>query len=253
MGKLNDIFTEYGKKLLAEFKSTEGFEHHGLAGSAREQHLRAFLTDHLPKKYGLARVEVISHFQEVSQEIDIVIYDSLHCMPFLMSKSEDAAVLPIKNVCAAIQVAKYLDKRKFQEDAKKITSVKRLVLPHEKVFIATPTPYLYVEEPAPIPYGIIFAYSLDKRIKDFRCVEQWLQDVDKTTQPRHRVNLVCVLDRGLVYRESDNTGYKIFDSRELDGTENIFAITFDEDTLLQFFRHLMTALNRLRIRLPVTV
>ena len=64
-------------KLSAEFEDSKLFSHSGEKGEFREQIISQLLKPFLPSCYGLGSGQVFSLDENVSNQIDIVIYDEI--------------------------------------------------------------------------------------------------------------------------------------------------------------------------------
>ena len=102
--------------------------HSGSKGTHREKAIQRFFSDHLPGMYGVAGGEVRDLFDNVSGQLDIMIYDKLRNYPFL---AEDPVVLPAEALLASIEVKTKLDK---SELSKSITAALKLkaLRPHKR-------------------------------------------------------------------------------------------------------------------------
>ena len=93
-------------------------------GEGREEVLRRFLKDYLPRRFGVASGFVIDASGKVSKQIDVIIYDAENAPVFKVT--EDKNVFPAECVCAICEVKSYLDGKELKDAIEKICSVKRL-------------------------------------------------------------------------------------------------------------------------------
>ena len=96
--------------LLAKFREAGFVKHLGDRGDNREHILREFLAAHLPKKYGVAKGQIITKTGQTSHSADIIIYDAV-TTPVLYS--EKTAIVPIEGVYGIIEVKSSLSKAEF--------------------------------------------------------------------------------------------------------------------------------------------
>ena len=79
-----EIFWGISKKMTQDFESISSQIHHsGSKGEVREEILKRFLKDYLPKKYSVSSGEIIDIEGNVSNQCDVVIYDASNC-PFIL-------------------------------------------------------------------------------------------------------------------------------------------------------------------------
>src|SRR4030066_1964538 len=108
---LNELFSSIETTLLARFKGSGFIQHAGDKGENREEILREFLENHLPKRYGVTKGEVITKQGNRSHAIDIIIYDAVNC-PLL--NSGKTSIVPIEGVYGIIEVKSSLSKGDFK-------------------------------------------------------------------------------------------------------------------------------------------
>lgn len=105
---LKAIMDSYSRTLSQAFEDTEkalGYPFD--RGTGREEALKAFLAEHLPKRYGIGTGFVINSRGDESKQLDIVIYDANVCPVFAVDKQHNA--YPIEGVFAAIEVKSTLN------------------------------------------------------------------------------------------------------------------------------------------------
>ena len=107
---LPKLFASIEQTMLARFREAGFIKHAGDKGENREHILREFLAAHLPKKYGVAKGEIVTKDGRHSHSADIVIYDAINC-PILYS--EKTAIIPIEGVFGIIEVKSSLSKPEF--------------------------------------------------------------------------------------------------------------------------------------------
>jgi hypothetical protein len=91
---IRNIFKEISEQLLSEFRKTAEVNHSGGKGDLREDAFRDFLHDYLPKKYATGQGEIITPENRMSGQLDIIIYDPMHCPRLIKSNSH--SVYPIE-------------------------------------------------------------------------------------------------------------------------------------------------------------
>ncbi|STU59133.1 Uncharacterised protein [Klebsiella pneumoniae subsp. pneumoniae] len=151
---LNQLFNSIEATMLARFKESGFIHHSGDKGENREDFLMDFLKNHLPKRYGVTKGEVITKEGLRSHAIDIIIYDAVNCPVLYAGKT---SILPVEGVYGIIEVKSTLSKSEFDDAANKITSFKKLA-PRDLGVIAT-REYATVHR-ASRPFGIVFGFNI---------------------------------------------------------------------------------------------
>lgn len=211
---IREVLKSLSAQLLSEFKSSSIIGHSGDAGEERERFLQKFLSSgHFPKKYALSKGhgKVISSLGHASLQTDIVIYDAFQCP--VLRDGENHQFFPIESVYGTIQVKSRLSKAELLNAAENIASVKRLA--EHKSITRTSHSYagagLSVGDQNPLPFGAIFAYSLDGNSLD--SLTKNLSEYHAKSDPKEWVNLICVLDEGVIYNSLSMQ--PVLDSRDL--------------------------------------
>src|SRR5687767_14687330 len=93
--ELSEFFRSVEAEMVARFKKAGLVQHKGDRGENREHALIEFLAQHLPKKYGVTKGEVITREGTHSHAADVIVYDAINT-PVLYA--ENTAVLPIEGV-----------------------------------------------------------------------------------------------------------------------------------------------------------
>ena len=98
-------------------------EHPGSKGDATEQHWIGFLRTYLPDRYKVDKAIVIDSTGNVSEQMDVVIYDAIYT-PFIF-KQDGFMYIPAESVYAVFEVKQDV-KGYIEYAAKKIESVRKL-------------------------------------------------------------------------------------------------------------------------------
>jgi hypothetical protein len=175
----NKVFEGIGKQMLIDFAQIQSqIKHAGEIGNERELGLANFLKAYLPAKYTLVDGEIVDTFGQTSRQCDLIIYDQLNC-PLLFA-GRDYKILPIEPVLAMIEVKSRLSIAELRDASKKIKSVK--VLNRENGPVA----------------GIVFAYSSVWKTDPMGNIAQKLKIINKSLEPQYYIDLICVLDAGVI-------------------------------------------------------
>lgn len=106
----------------------------------------------LPRRYRVAKAFVIDAYSNVSDQLDVVVYDRQYCPLFF--ETEGARYIPAESVYAVFEVKQELDAAQIEYAGKKAASVRRLHRTNMPVYTANGT----VRQPNPlftIPAGIL--------------------------------------------------------------------------------------------------
>lgn len=97
--------------------------HQGSKGDATEDKWIEFFRTYLPKRYNIDKAMVIDHEGNVSQQIDIVVYDALYT-PFIFNH-DGFKYIPAESVYAVFEVKQDI-KNNIEYAGRKIESVRKL-------------------------------------------------------------------------------------------------------------------------------
>jgi hypothetical protein len=122
-GYLAGPMTMWASRFRAQFENVKR-QHRGEQGRRREDDVKEFLREFLPKRFGIASGEVRCADGRGSPQMDLIIYDALETP--LLEHSESSIVLPVEGVLAVIEVSSQLDRTKLQNDLAKLRAVKSM-------------------------------------------------------------------------------------------------------------------------------
>jgi Domain of unknown function (DUF6602) len=259
--RYSDHIENIENSLVAKFREAEAVQHYGDMGENRELLLRDFLGEYLPRRYGVAKGEVLTKTGDQSHSADIIVYDAVDC-PVLYSGA--TKVLPVEGVYGIIEVKSTMSKAEFVDASKKIEMFKRLA-PRDLSVIQT-REYVTLHRPSR-PFGIVFGYSLGNNS---------LSSLALNFAERHKevhdvnflVNLLCVLGAGVIHLEKVDlpAGEKHLmlgtdelvdfilteQQREEEGVTSGQLVRTVQDELTsrtfgRFFVYLLTILERMRL------
>lgn len=94
-------------------------------GLGNEEALRQLLRSFLPKKFAVAKGKVINSEGQLSNQVDVIIYDALNC-PTLFTDEVFNQIIPIEGVYAAIEVKTTLTNTKMREAFENLNSIHNL-------------------------------------------------------------------------------------------------------------------------------
>lgn len=121
---LRILFHGLQEQMLTSLNVNRMFiEHPGSKGDATEQHWIEFLRAYLPERYKVDKAIVIDSTGNVSEQMDVVIYDAIYT-PFIF-KQDGFMYIPAESVYAVFEVKQDV-KGYIEYAAKKIESVRKL-------------------------------------------------------------------------------------------------------------------------------
>lgn len=121
---LRNLFHGLQEQMLTSLNVNRMFiEHPGSKGDATEQHWIEFLRAYLPERYKVDKAIVIDSTGNVSEQMDVVIYDAIYT-PFIF-KQDGFMYIPAESVYAVFEVKQDV-KGYIEYAAKKIESVRKL-------------------------------------------------------------------------------------------------------------------------------
>jgi hypothetical protein len=121
---LQNAFASDQACLVANLKSSNRIAHSGDKGEVNEEHFIDFLTSYLPNRYTVKKAMIIDCAGDVSDSIDIVVFDRQYT-PTLLDNNKHRYV-PAEAVYAVFECKPAINKEYLKYAADKIQSVRRL-------------------------------------------------------------------------------------------------------------------------------
>ncbi|WP_371999038.1 hypothetical protein P7L68_00470 (plasmid) [Tistrella mobilis] len=121
---LPDLFKSLHDRVHVKLKSAGIVGHSVAQGDTSETVWCDLLSEYLPKRYQVARAFVIDSAGEVSDQIDVVIFDRQYT-PFIF-RNEGAIYVPAESVYAVFEAKQTINASMIRYGGKKIESVRRL-------------------------------------------------------------------------------------------------------------------------------
>lgn len=223
--QLRSLFLGLQKQMVAELSTNrENIIHPGTKGDASELSWLKVLQHYLPKRYQIKKAFVLDSRGQLSEQIDIVIFDQQYS-PFLFNQS-GALYVPAESVYAVIEVKQDLAKDEIEYAGSKAASVRQLhrtsvPIPHAGGIYSPKEPFRILSGIVTLgstwnpPFGKAFKSSI------------------AGLSPTQQIDLGCALQFGsfeITY--SDNEKLMIETSQQ-------------EDSLIFFFLHLLSRLQQL--------
>ena len=126
-------------KLNAAINQIRGsISHSGETGTLIEQQFRSHLEEILPEAIGVSHGFVVDSNDEISRQMDIILYDKLNT-PRIFA-SEGAQMFPVEATYACGEIKTYLNSSALEDSFEKCLSYKDLC---RKVYIKRPSPITY--------------------------------------------------------------------------------------------------------------
>lgn len=123
---IKSLFYELQKQMEAKLSTNRRvITHPGMKGDASELNWIEWLKTYLPKRYSVDKAFIIDCKSNVSDQIDIVIYDQQYT-PFVFNQ-DSAIYIPAESVYAIFEVKQDLNKVNIEYAGKKAESVRTLV------------------------------------------------------------------------------------------------------------------------------
>lgn len=202
----------------------ESISHPGAKGDASELEWLTMLQNYLPRRYQASKSFVIDSTGQISDQIDIVIYDRQYS-PFLFNKN-NIFYVPAESVYAILEVKQNLNKENIEYAGAKAQSVRKLyrtsaTIPHAGGEYSPKKPFN-------IAAGIVTFKSGWKPPLDSK-----FDDVIAKLQKDKRIDFGCVLKSGafeIEYPKNAKPKIKKSDS---------------EESLISFFLTLLSLLQKL--------
>jgi hypothetical protein len=118
------LFAALQDELLAGLKANKVIDHPGAKGAATEADWLKVLQQHLPQRYSADRAIVIDSRGDVSDYLDIVIYDRQYS-PVIFARNREQYI-PAESVLATFEVKQTLNATNVKYAGEKVASVRKL-------------------------------------------------------------------------------------------------------------------------------
>lgn len=203
---LKKIFLGLQTEMVAKLRNSRANVKHPTAkGNVTESSWRRLLETYLPKRYAVESAFVIDSTGNISEQIDLVIFDR-HFSPFLFH--EDGAIyIPAESVYAVFEIKQEATSTNLAYAAKKVESVRKLTRTSATI------PHAGGKFSPIIPKEIIAGFlALTTAGKQTSLSQSFSDDLKKLPAGK-RINLACVLERGAVsieLLENGRTEARIF-------------------------------------------
>jgi hypothetical protein len=223
--KLKRIFNSLQDQMISSLRNNrKNITHPGTKGAATENRWRKLLNDYLPERYKAEPAFVIDSNGNISEQIDIVIFDRQYS-PFLFNQ-DGVLYIPAESVYATIEVKQEINKSEIEYAGKKAASVRKLLrtsapIPHAGGTFSPKKPFntLSVFLAAHSTWKNPFANPFKRTIKGLKLKSQ--------------IDLGCIINEG---------SFLINYSQDC---EPEFSVVSGENHLMFFFFTLLSKLQAL--------
>lgn len=244
MQKYIDALRKTGKQLEADFEKSKDIKHSASKGSFREKIIDSIIRPFLPKIYGLSGGECFSKDNQISKQLDLIIYDELYS--YKIPYSYNFIQFPCESVYGNIEVKSYLSKEEFLKSVENIESLK--ILNRDSTTSLNITPFFELGLAGGLTFndtgskndyiGIVFAYdspSINTVMTYFELV-----DVNEQLLPDY---FVIYNKKTIICRRKDQyAGFNINDFT------HFIPVNTGEDTLPIFISQLLTMLQSMHLK-----
>jgi hypothetical protein len=194
--KLSERMRQAGEQLALDFKKATEFDHSGARGTRREESVRNFLASQLPRGYAVATGFAFDALDEMSAQLDVLIY-RIRDTPFVLTG--DSILVPCESLLAAIEIKSKLTADKLVESLKVANSIRKLK-PFDKRFADARSRGMPADE-LPRCLFTIFAFETDLVEGDDWLIREgarFSRFAQELAIPLQHVDRLVVLDRGII-------------------------------------------------------
>ncbi|MCP3019925.1 DUF6602 domain-containing protein [Cupriavidus basilensis] len=149
---VRQLLTATATSLLATFQESAASARPDHKGNPREAHVRRFLRERLPPKWGVTRGHIFNG-DTTSAEFDVLVYDVLNCPSWTLEMGEDPRrLVPLQAVIGVIEIKSTLNDATLSEAVEKLAEFDAMVAQGEYKGLFSFKPFRHV-----------FAYRLDPK------------------------------------------------------------------------------------------
>lgn len=184
-----DLLYNLAKRAVMDAEAIKGLVHSGLKGQLRELFVRELLLPILPSEYVVGSGNVITAYNEVSNQIDVIVCDRRVIPPVLFKG--DVGIFPIESTLLTVEVKSTLDAHELELSH---TSADRV-----KGFKHSVRPGRAIEH----VHSCLFAFGTDLALGGKSELARYIELVG-SEEPALR--LICVVGRGCWFWADGTTG-----------------------------------------------
>lgn len=197
--ELHKLLEGASQQLRADFEATRLIPHRGVKGEEREEAVKRFLNEHMPRRFKAVSGFILDQNEQVSGHEDVIIYDHQYAPTYRYS--ERSAIVPNDAVAAVVEVKSRLNGDALANAMQKAHEVKALVKSKQGVTMTMDDRGCLQETSEVEADGLIltkvflFAYESDLSIQGV--ADAWHKhylDVPLTMN----LDEIIILDRGVI-------------------------------------------------------
>ncbi len=181
---IKNLFKNMQQQMLAQLNAQEFISHPGTKGDVTENNWLDWMRKYLPKRYCVDKAFVIDSDGNISEQIDIVIYDKQYSP--IVFEQNGAVYVTAESVYAVFEVKQELNKQYIEYAGKKIASVRSLRR------TSVPITYSTGVKP-PKPLHKIIGGMLTTRTSWVSPINDVLKEHLTALQIDNRIDLICCL------------------------------------------------------------
>ena len=183
---LSELYSYMQEDMKAKLHGVNAFDHATTKGDVTEVNWIDWLKAYLPRRYAVDKAFIIDNENNVSDQIDLVIYDMQYSHPVFVIN--DGKYITAESVYAVFEIKQTLDKGNIEYAGQKIKSVRDLI--RTSVPIASANGTASAKTPHRIISGILST--------DSTWVEPITENVVKCLEERsdnESIDLICCLEK----------------------------------------------------------
>ena len=195
-------FAEHAKALFRDEDKRNKLRHPGEFGTYREGIVRDFLQSFLPQRLAIDTGFVVNALGEISEQIDLVIYDPSFTPP--LESENRKRFFPIKTVIAAGEVKSDVDRGEFKKGLIRLAKVKAMrsdLTKEASAAVRWDGLRNAKYDPDKVPFDQVFTFLICNRI-DFLLrdtLRSTLNEIYKSIVYEHRHSSILSLEDGLIH------------------------------------------------------
>jgi hypothetical protein len=237
---LEEIFDDVSAQMKRDFtRAQKALSHPGQKGDANEETVRSFLKQYLPKVLDVSTGILVDSLGNRSNQLDIILSDAAKTPIFY--QSGNLRVIPVECAYAVIEVKAFLSKEELRKAYENMVSVKRLVKKayFNEAGVIKHTHDLYSEKWDYFPL-MHFIFAFDS--PDIQNVKDNLNELQSSEPPHNRVDMVCVLEKGVIANKWEDGNYYVLPNKNSE-----LVAGFSDKPLISFYTLISVVLNQVKM------
>ncbi|MEH2520552.1 hypothetical protein V1279_006125 [Bradyrhizobium sp. AZCC 1610] len=189
---LNSRFGAAVEEFGIALKKSSSIVHRGNKGTSREESLRQFFRERIPKAFAVVEGEVVDLVGSVSPQLDLMFYNQ--SINFALN-ADQSSILPAEALLASVEVKTTLSKNEIE---KSVIAAKKLrqLRPFDRTLGGVDVGDAPQKVNIARYYHCLFAYGSDLSEKDW--MKREAERIRSICGSEHLIDSVYVLNRGLL-------------------------------------------------------